>query len=78
VAWANFTLFTFILVFALITGSLFDDLGTGYTFMVFAICNLIGTMLYILVLKDISGLSKTEIKSLFAKGGNSLNPALSI
>lgn len=72
VAWANFTLFTFILILSLTTGVLFDGLGTGFTFMVFAICNLIGTILYILILKDISGLSKTEIKSLYAKSDGAL------
>lgn len=62
VAWANFTLFTFILIFALSTQRLFDNLGTGYTFMTFAICNLFGSILYALLLKEIRGLSKAEVK----------------
>ena len=65
IAWANFTLFTFVLIFALITQKLMDNLGTGYTFMLFAIFNLLATILYMLLLKDISNLSKQEIKNLY-------------
>ena len=68
VAWANFTLFTFILIFAVSTQKLFDTIHNGYTFMIFAICNLVATVLYSLVLKDISDMSKTEKKSLYASG----------
>ena len=65
IAWANFTLFTFVLIFALITQTLFNALHNGYTFMLFAICNLLATILYILLLKDISNLSKQEVKNLY-------------
>ena len=33
--------------------------------MLFAICNLLATILYILLLKDISNLSKQEVKNLY-------------
>ena len=66
VAWANFTLFTFILIFAVSTQELFDAVGMGYAFMIFAICNLVATILYSLILKDISNLSKSEKKSLYS------------
>ena len=65
VAWANFTLFTFILIFALVTQHLFDTLGIGTTFAIFAACNFVATVTYILVLKDISGLSKKELKQVY-------------
>ena len=62
VAWANFTLFTWILVYSLWTQQLFDALGNGYTFMIFAILNVFGTIMIQLVVKDIKDLSKAEIK----------------
>ena len=65
IAWANFTLFTFVLIFALITQKLFDAVGIGYAFMIFAICNLLATVLYMFMLKDISNLSKQEVKNLY-------------
>ncbi len=58
IAWANFTLFTMILIFAMITQMLFDNLGIGTTFLIFAACNLMATLVYIFVLKDISGIDK--------------------
>ena len=70
VAWANFVMFCFVLVFALITQDLFDSLGSGYTFMLFAICNFIATITMSLMLKEIDSLSKSEKKAAFSSGAN--------
>ena len=70
VSLANFTIFSFILMFAYITNSLIDGLGSGYTFMLFAIFNLAATVLMLFLLKDISGLSKEEIKTLYSSKNN--------
>ena len=68
VAWANCALFTMILIYALITQDLFDTLGTAWMFLIFAICNLVATVLLHLLLADIQGLSKVEAKAIFAHG----------
>ena len=65
VGWANFTLFTFILIFALITQTLIKNLGIGYTYVLFACCNLAATIIMYFMLEDISGLSKEQVKELY-------------
>ena len=65
IGWANFILFTWVLLLALFTQSLFDGLGPGYVFMLFAIFNFVGTFLMSLLLKDISGMSPSEKKAIF-------------
>lgn len=67
---ANFTLFTFILLFAFITQDLFEAFDTAGTFALFAGTNLIGTFCMAFLLKDISGLSKSELKKLYSKHGD--------
>ena len=67
VAWANFVLFTLILILSLVTQQLFDALGNDWAFGMFAFFNLFATITMQLVLKDISGMSKTESKLVYAK-----------
>ena len=74
IAWANFVLFSWVLIFALVTQTLFDSLGAGWTFSLFAVFNLVATAFMFFVLKDISGLSASEKKAIFsAKGARILH-----
>ena len=72
IAWANFVLFSWVLIFALVTQTLFDSLGAGWTFALFAVFNLVATTFMWLVLKDISGLSMSEKKAIFSAKGASI------
>lgn len=65
VALANFTLFTFVLMLSLFTNDLFDACGNTWPFVIFAISNLLGTIILQTTLKDITGLSKQELRELY-------------
>ena len=59
-------MFTWVLIFALITQKMFNQLGAGYTFLLFAVCNALGATFIGLSLKDVSSMTKCEKKACYS------------
>ena len=52
---------------SIVTPILFDTLKNAGTFALFAFFNLVGLVVQMFVVKDISGLSKQQIQSLYSR-----------
>lgn len=72
IAWANFVLFSWVLIFALITQKMFDQLGAGYTFLLFAMFNAIAALFMGLKLKDVSTMTKCEKKACYSSSSGKI------